>query len=58
MPKVVDSSGKTQSKDIAKSSVPSGPVATDKSGSITISVHAKPGSKQNAVTGMLEVGRG
>nr|XP_028562514.1 UPF0235 protein C15orf40 homolog isoform X1 [Podarcis muralis] len=42
--------GKTQSKDIAKSSVPSGPVATDKSGSITISVHAKPGSKQNAVT--------
>ncbi|CAI5792824.1 Hypothetical predicted protein [Podarcis lilfordi] len=42
--------GKTQSKDIAKSSVPSGPVATDKSGSVTISVHAKPGSKQNAVT--------
>ncbi|XP_028562515.2 UPF0235 protein C15orf40 homolog [Podarcis muralis] len=42
--------GKVQSKDIAKSSVPSGPVATDKSGSVTISVHAKPGSKQNAVT--------
>ncbi|XP_053221120.1 UPF0235 protein C15orf40 homolog [Podarcis raffonei] len=42
--------GKAQSKDIVKSLVPSGPVATDKSGSVTISVHAKPGSKQNAVT--------
>uniref|UniRef100_H9GKA2 Uncharacterized protein n=1 Tax=Anolis carolinensis TaxID=28377 RepID=H9GKA2_ANOCA len=36
-------------------SVPSGPVASDKSGSVTIAVHAKPGSKQNAVTGMLEI---
>ncbi|XP_053128969.1 UPF0235 protein C15orf40 homolog isoform X2 [Hemicordylus capensis] len=42
--------GKAQSKDIVKPPVPSGPVATDKSGSVTISVHAKPGSKLNAVT--------
>uniref|UniRef100_A0A8D0BL62 CO040 protein n=1 Tax=Salvator merianae TaxID=96440 RepID=A0A8D0BL62_SALMN len=41
--------GKTQVKDDVKPS-PSGPVAHDKSGSVTISVHAKPGSKQNAVT--------
>ncbi|KAG8145076.1 hypothetical protein E2320_013453 [Naja naja] len=27
------------------------PVTTDKNGSVVISVHAKPGSKQNAVTG-------
>nr|XP_016853950.1 PREDICTED: UPF0235 protein C15orf40 homolog [Anolis carolinensis] len=42
--------GKAQNKDIASPSVPSGPVASDKSGSVTIAVHAKPGSKQNAVT--------
>ncbi|XP_030434991.1 UPF0235 protein C15orf40 homolog isoform X1 [Gopherus evgoodei] len=27
-----------------------GPVVTDKSGSLTIAIHAKPGSKQNAIT--------
>ncbi|KAH0620000.1 hypothetical protein JD844_014486 [Phrynosoma platyrhinos] len=42
--------GKAQNKETVKSSVPSSPVATDKSGSVTISVHAKPGSKQNGVT--------
>uniref|UniRef100_A0A8D0GZV5 Chromosome 15 open reading frame 40 n=1 Tax=Sphenodon punctatus TaxID=8508 RepID=A0A8D0GZV5_SPHPU len=42
--------GKGQTKDPVKPLVPSGPVATDKNGSITISVHAKPGSKQNAIT--------
>ncbi|KAM9502649.1 UPF0235 protein C15orf40 homolog [Salvelinus alpinus] len=29
---------------------PSGPVARNKNGVVTISVHAKPGSKQNAIT--------
>ncbi|XP_048338176.1 UPF0235 protein C15orf40 homolog [Sphaerodactylus townsendi] len=42
--------GKAESKDAATSHVPSSPVATDKTGCITIAVHAKPGSKQNAVT--------
>ncbi|XP_062998851.1 UPF0235 protein C15orf40 homolog [Elgaria multicarinata webbii] len=42
--------GKTLTKEVVKSSVPSSPVTTDKSGSVTISVHAKPGSKLNAVT--------
>ncbi|XP_063170129.1 UPF0235 protein C15orf40 homolog [Candoia aspera] len=42
--------GKAQTKDLVKPSVPPVPVATDKSGSVIISVHAKPGSKQNAVT--------
>ncbi|XP_067411843.1 UPF0235 protein C15orf40 homolog isoform X2 [Emydura macquarii macquarii] len=42
--------GKGQCKDSVKPPVPSGPVVTDKSGSITIAIHAKPGSKQNAIT--------
>ncbi|XP_044294786.1 UPF0235 protein C15orf40 homolog [Varanus komodoensis] len=41
--------GKAQIKEAVKP-VPSGPVATDKSGSVIISIHAKPGSKQNAIT--------
>ncbi|XP_056662487.1 UPF0235 protein C15orf40 homolog [Monodelphis domestica] len=42
--------GKGQSKEPAKSLPPIGPVAVDPSGSITIAIHAKPGSKQNAIT--------
>nr|XP_056721916.1 UPF0235 protein C15orf40 homolog [Euleptes europaea] len=42
--------GKAQRKDAVTPHVPSSPVATDKTGSVTIAVHAKPGSKQNAVT--------
>ncbi|XP_070618082.1 UPF0235 protein C15orf40 homolog [Erythrolamprus reginae] len=42
--------GKSQTKDSVKPSVPPVPVTTDKNGSVVISVHAKPGSKQNAVT--------
>ncbi|XP_042330839.1 UPF0235 protein C15orf40 homolog [Sceloporus undulatus] len=42
--------GKAQNKETVKSSVSGSPVATDKSGCVTISVHAKPGSKQNGVT--------
>ncbi|XP_066492239.1 UPF0235 protein C15orf40 homolog [Tiliqua scincoides] len=42
--------GKAQNKDTAKPAALSSPVATDKSGCVTISVHAKPGSKFNAVT--------
>uniref|UniRef100_A0A8C8SUU0 Chromosome 15 open reading frame 40 n=1 Tax=Pelusios castaneus TaxID=367368 RepID=A0A8C8SUU0_9SAUR len=42
--------GKGQCKDAEKPPVPSGPVVADKSGSITIAIHAKPGSKQNAIT--------
>ncbi|XP_074862822.1 UPF0235 protein C15orf40 homolog isoform X2 [Carettochelys insculpta] len=41
--------GKEKCKD-AKPPVPSGPVIIDKSGSVTIAIHAKPGSKQNAIT--------
>ncbi|XP_034290541.1 UPF0235 protein C15orf40 homolog [Pantherophis guttatus] len=42
--------GKAQTKDLVKPSVPPVPVTRDKNGSIVISVHAKPGAKQNAVT--------
>ncbi|XP_030434992.1 UPF0235 protein C15orf40 homolog isoform X2 [Gopherus evgoodei] len=42
--------GKEKCKDSVKPPVPSGPVVTDKSGSLTIAIHAKPGSKQNAIT--------
>ncbi|XP_077173881.1 UPF0235 protein C15orf40 homolog [Paroedura picta] len=42
--------GKAQTKNATAPAVPSSPVATDKTGSLTIAVHAKPGSKQNAVT--------
>ncbi|XP_015279823.1 PREDICTED: UPF0235 protein C15orf40 homolog [Gekko japonicus] len=42
--------GKAQTKDAVMPNVPSSPVATDKTGYVTIAVHAKPGSKQNAVT--------
>uniref|UniRef100_A0A8C5MZI8 Uncharacterized protein n=1 Tax=Leptobrachium leishanense TaxID=445787 RepID=A0A8C5MZI8_9ANUR len=34
----------------AAAQVPVGPVSRDKSGSVTIAIHAKPGSKQNAIT--------
>ncbi|XP_029430362.1 UPF0235 protein C15orf40 homolog [Rhinatrema bivittatum] len=41
--------GKEQSKEPLKPP-PSGPVGIDKNGSITIAIHAKPGSKLNAIT--------
>ncbi|KAJ0029034.1 hypothetical protein NQD34_004031 [Periophthalmus magnuspinnatus] len=34
----------------AKAAEPSGPVSRDKSGAVTITVHAKPGSKLSAIT--------
>uniref|UniRef100_A0A8C6B255 Chromosome 15 open reading frame 40 n=1 Tax=Monodon monoceros TaxID=40151 RepID=A0A8C6B255_MONMO len=42
--------GKSQSKEAKRPVPPSGPVAVDPKGCVTIAVHAKPGSKQNAVT--------
>ncbi|KAH1183750.1 UPF0235 protein C15orf40 homolog isoform X1 [Mauremys mutica] len=42
--------GKEKCKDSVKPPVPSCPVVTDKSGALTIAIHAKPGSKQNAIT--------
>nr|XP_035159837.1 UPF0235 protein C15orf40 homolog isoform X1 [Callithrix jacchus] len=42
--------GKSQSKEPERSLPPSGPVAVDPKGCVTIAIHAKPGSKQNAVT--------
>ncbi|KAB0391073.1 hypothetical protein E2I00_011159 [Balaenoptera physalus] len=44
--------GKSQSKEAERPVPPSGPVAVDSKGCITIAIHAKPGSKQNAVTGI------
>ncbi|MBN3290120.1 EMAL2 protein, partial [Polypterus senegalus] len=42
---------KTQTKDSIKSPEDApGPVSKDKNGFVTIAIHAKPGSKQNAVT--------
>ncbi|XP_048224871.1 UPF0235 protein C15orf40 homolog isoform X2 [Perognathus longimembris pacificus] len=44
------SKGKNQSKE-PEGPLPSlGPVAADPKGCVTIAIHAKPGSKQNAVT--------
>nr|XP_004658281.2 UPF0235 protein C15orf40 homolog [Jaculus jaculus] len=42
--------GKNQSKEPERPLPPVGPVATDSKGCVTIAIHAKPGSKQNAVT--------
>ncbi|KAM9091098.1 UPF0235 protein C15orf40 homolog isoform 3-T3 [Megaptera novaeangliae] len=45
-----DPRGKSQSKETERPVPPSGPVAVDPKGCVTIAIHAKPGSKQNAVT--------
>ncbi|KAL6087356.1 hypothetical protein STEG23_038176 [Scotinomys teguina] len=42
--------GKNQTKEPETALPPAGPVATDPKGCVTIAIHAKPGSKQNAVT--------
>ncbi|XP_006871011.1 PREDICTED: UPF0235 protein C15orf40 homolog [Chrysochloris asiatica] len=42
--------GKSQNKEPERPLPSSGPVAVDPKGCITIAIHAKPGSKQNAVT--------
>ncbi|XP_076793102.1 UPF0235 protein C15orf40 homolog isoform X4 [Arvicanthis niloticus] len=42
--------GKNQAKEPETPPPPAGPVATDPKGFVTIAIHAKPGSKQNAVT--------
>ncbi|XP_062062306.1 UPF0235 protein C15orf40 homolog [Lepus europaeus] len=44
------SKGRGQSKDHETPRPPSGPVAVDPKGCVTIAIHAKPGAKQNAVT--------
>lgn len=49
MPKK-DKPGKGQATVAKTGSEPSGPVSKDKSGSVTITVHAKPGSKLSAIT--------
>ncbi|KAK2488725.1 hypothetical protein MC885_010068 [Smutsia gigantea] len=45
-------SGKSRSGDPERPLPPVGPVAVDPKGRVTIAIHAKPGSKQNAVTGL------
>ncbi|XP_073917656.1 UPF0235 protein C15orf40 homolog isoform X1 [Castor canadensis] len=42
--------GKDPSKGPERSPPPAGPVAVDAKGCVTIAIHAKPGSRQNAVT--------
>ncbi|KAG8440558.1 hypothetical protein GDO86_006341 [Hymenochirus boettgeri] len=37
-------------KDLPLAANPTGPVAKDKSGTVCVNIHAKPGSKQNAIT--------
>ncbi|XP_073480085.1 UPF0235 protein C15orf40 homolog isoform X2 [Aquarana catesbeiana] len=41
---------KGQKKDAPQDPHPPGPVMRDTSGSISIAIHAKPGSKQSAIT--------
>jgi len=43
--------GKNQSEEPERPLPPAGPVAVDPKGCVTIAIRAKPGSKQNAVTG-------
>ncbi|KAM4747765.1 UPF0235 protein C15orf40 homolog [Rhinophrynus dorsalis] len=50
MPRKESKEGKGLKKDSAQAAPPAGPVKRDKTGSVTISIHAKPGSKQNAIT--------
>ncbi|KAJ1180357.1 hypothetical protein NDU88_005579 [Pleurodeles waltl] len=50
MPKKDKKPGKEQSKSPVNPPAQSSPVGVDKNGSITIAIHAKPGSKQNAIT--------
>ncbi|XP_030045472.1 UPF0235 protein C15orf40 homolog isoform X1 [Microcaecilia unicolor] len=45
----MSSKGKQQSKKVVKPPA-SGPVGIDKNGCVTIAIHAKPGSKLNAIT--------
>ncbi|XP_012861464.2 UPF0235 protein C15orf40 homolog [Echinops telfairi] len=42
--------GKSQIKEAERPLPPSGPVTVDSQGCVTIAIHAKPGSKLNAVT--------
>ncbi|XP_068847150.1 UPF0235 protein C15orf40 homolog isoform X2 [Capricornis sumatraensis] len=42
--------GKNQSKEPERPLPPLGPVTVDPKGGVSIAIHAKPGSKQNAVT--------
>ncbi|CAI9157703.1 unnamed protein product [Rangifer tarandus platyrhynchus] len=42
--------GKSQSKEPERPLPPLGPVTVDPKGGVSIAIHAKPGSKQNAVT--------
>ncbi|XP_004852923.1 UPF0235 protein C15orf40 homolog [Heterocephalus glaber] len=42
--------GNSQNKAPERPPLPLGPVAVDAKGCVTIAIHAKPGSKQNAVT--------
>lgn len=44
------SKGKNQTKEPETAPPAAGPVATDPKGFVTIAIHAKPGSRQNAVT--------
>ncbi|KAG8575548.1 hypothetical protein GDO81_009594 [Engystomops pustulosus] len=50
MPRKESKEGKGQKKGLAQPAHPTGPVVLDKSGCVLISVHAKPGSKLNAIT--------
>ncbi|KAM4676742.1 UPF0235 protein C15orf40 homolog isoform 1-T1 [Discoglossus pictus] len=50
MPKKETKTGKGAKKELQEPSNPTGSVSRDKSGAVTIAIHAKPGSKQNAIT--------
>ncbi|KAM4676743.1 UPF0235 protein C15orf40 homolog isoform 2-T2 [Discoglossus pictus] len=52
MPKKETKTGKGAKKELQEPSNPTGSVSRDKSGAVTIAIHAKPGSKQNAITGV------
>ncbi|KAM5292169.1 UPF0235 protein C15orf40 homolog [Ctenodactylus gundi] len=42
--------GRSQSEEPQRPLYPTGPVAVDAKGCVTVAIHAKPGSKQSAVT--------
>lgn len=49
---------KNDANTTAVQATPPGPIATDKSGNISIKIHAKPGAKQNAITDITDDGIG
>ncbi|XP_051896146.1 UPF0235 protein C15orf40 homolog isoform X2 [Pristis pectinata] len=54
MPRARDRRMNEEKAKDSRSSAPQGPVKVDKSGSVLVAIHAKPGAKVNAITDVSE----